>query len=460
MSALLNLGDKITAGNRADATFFYKKRVADDSGTLLTEAETDVNNRELLAQKLFDKASIVYTAGGVKASKAYSVKGTDFGVTRAGVKNVIGRDGLLTEIPANTPATEFANGVLKGTLIEPARTNLLQRSEEFDGAVWVKSGSVNITANDTIAPDGTTTADKIVSTTDTSTEHRVRQNPGMGTSTTYTASCWVKKADVRYFYIRDLTGNRWVVFDLDTTSVTFNSSGIAGAIESYSNNWFRIIATFTTPSSITNNFLDFGITVSANNFSAALGIGDSGFIWGAQLEVGSEATSYIRTTDTAITQPADVITATGVSSVLPQTEGWMYAEVDVTNFASNAPFLYAQENANLVNRIELQKRDTSVIRAFSQKQISGTPVASQVSTPVIGLGVYKLLMKLEPIGYKLFVNGSLIASNTTQENPNTLDTVRIGSISTGAGQPGDPIHSIAIGIGPISDAEAITLTTL
>jgi hypothetical protein len=93
MSALLNLGDKITAGNRADATFFYKKRVADDSGTLLTEAETDANNRELLAQSLFDKASIVYTAGGVKASKAYSVKGTDFTVTRAGVKNVIGRDG-------------------------------------------------------------------------------------------------------------------------------------------------------------------------------------------------------------------------------------------------------------------------------------------------------------------------------------------------------------------------------
>jgi hypothetical protein len=65
-----------------------------DSGTLLTEAETDANNRELLAQKLFDKASIVYTAGGVKAGKAYSVKGTDFGVTRAGVKNVVTvRDG-------------------------------------------------------------------------------------------------------------------------------------------------------------------------------------------------------------------------------------------------------------------------------------------------------------------------------------------------------------------------------
>jgi hypothetical protein len=126
MSALLNLGDKITAGNRADATFFYKKRVADDSGTLLTEAETDVNNRELLAQSLFDKASIVYTAGGVKAGTNYSVKGTDFTVTRAGVKNVIGRDGVLTEIPANTPATEFSGGVLKGTLIEPARTNLLQ----------------------------------------------------------------------------------------------------------------------------------------------------------------------------------------------------------------------------------------------------------------------------------------------------------------------------------------------
>jgi hypothetical protein len=469
MSALLNLGDKITAGNRADATFFYKKRVLADSGTLLTEAETDANNRELLAQSLFDKASVVYTAGGIKASKAYSVKGTDFTVTRAGVKNVVNRAGVLTEIPANTPATEFVNGVLKGTLIEPARTNRI-RNNTMQGAVVGVVGSGGARPTNWVGANLAGLSEEIVSST---------------------VIDGIEVLTVRVFGTADATAQRTIYFDSLTGITASNGQtwtgsfwfSVVNAIDppsdynivqtertvagsfikqvrlalTPSNALTRVIQTRTLDGGGTVERVQFGIDFSVVNgqsydFTIRIGL--------PQMEQSAVATSVIKTTDTAITQPADVITATGVSGEIPQTEGWVYAEVDVTNFASNTPFLYAQENANLVNRIELQKRDTSVIRAFSQKQISGTPVASQVSTPVIGLGVYKLLMKLEPIGYKLFVNGSLIASNTTQENPNTLDTVRIGSISTGAGQPGDPIHSIAIGIGPISDAQAITLTTL
>ena len=39
-------------------------------------------------------------------------------------------------------------------------TNLLTYSEEFDNAAWTKS-SATVTADDTTAPDGTTTADLI-----------------------------------------------------------------------------------------------------------------------------------------------------------------------------------------------------------------------------------------------------------------------------------------------------------
>jgi hypothetical protein len=464
MGTVFKLNDQLVASDKAGDVLNLKKRIASDSGELLTFDETEANVRELYAQSLFDKASVVYTAGGIKASKAYSVKGTDFTVTRAGVKNVVNRAGVLTEIPANTPATEFSGGVLKGTLIEPARTNLLLRSEEFDSPYWTKA-FLNVTGtppwvNVAVAPDGTLTADKLIAD-NTSNLHGISR-PFSGFSGAYTYSIFAKAGE--YGYISFGQGNPGLrtYFDLVNGVVLGASSGVGLSnpkIKNYGNGWYRCSGTVAaSPSSPEFIARPHPTGTGSETFT---GDGTSGiFIWGAQLENGSVATSYIKTVDTAITQPADVITATGVSSVLPQTEGWMYAEVDVTNFASNAPFLYAQENANLVNRIELQKRDTSVIRAFSQKQISGTPVASQVSTPVIGLGVYKLLMKLEPIGYKLFVNGSLIASNTTQENPNTLDTVRIGSISTGAGQPGDPIHSIAIGIGPISDAEAITLTTL
>jgi hypothetical protein len=93
MGTVFKLNDQLVASDKAGDVLNLKKRIASDSGELLTFDETEANVRELYAQSLFDKASIVYTAGGVKASKAYSVKGTDFTVTRAGVKNVVIRAG-------------------------------------------------------------------------------------------------------------------------------------------------------------------------------------------------------------------------------------------------------------------------------------------------------------------------------------------------------------------------------
>jgi hypothetical protein len=462
MSALLNLGDKITAGNRADATFFYKKRVADDSGTLLTEAETDANNRELLAQKLFDKASIVYTAGGVKASKAYSVKGTDFTVTRAGVKNVIGRDGVLTEIPANTPATEFANGVLKGTLIEPSATNLLLRSEEFDSPYWTKA-FLNVTGtppwvNVAVAPDGTLTADKLIAD-NTSNLHGISR-PFSGFSGAYTYSIFAKAGE--YGYISFGQGNPGLrtYFDLVNGVVLGASSGVGLSnpkIENYGNGWYRCSGTVAaSPSSPEFIARPHPTGTGSETFT---GDGTSGiFIWGAQLETGSVATSVIKTTDTAITQPADVITATGLGSVLPQTEGWMYAEVDWLNSVTNGRLITLFESAN--NRIDLRNASSNTILAVGVS--NGVSQFGITSTTFTRLGKGKVLLRFASNSVRLFINGALVGSNNTATFPffATLDKVAIGAFFDDSSQFNDPIHSIAIGIGPISDAEAITLTTL
>jgi hypothetical protein len=437
MSALLNLGDKITAGNRADATFFYKKRVADDSGTLLTEAETDANNRELLAQSLFDKASVVYTAGGVKASKAYSVKGTDFTVTRAGlvdgIKRVIGRDGLLTEIPANTPATEFSGGVLKGTLIEPARTNLVLRSEEFDNAYWA-STDVTITPNAVIAPNGEQTADNITFSEASGNVRITLSGFAVVSGSTITISLYAK------------TSVQIVTFGGATTIAGTN----VYSFEDVGNGYFRQKVTRTYSASGTSNaqFL-----LNNTNFGAG-----TVAVWGAQLETGSVATSYIKTVDTTITQPADVITATGLGSVLPQTEGWMYAEVDWLNSVTNGRLITLFESAN--NRIDLRNASSNTILAVGVS--NGVSQFGITSTTFTRLGKGKVLLRFASNSVRLFINGALVGSNNTATFPffATLDKVAIGAFFDDSSQFNDPIHSIAIGIGPISDAEAITLTTL
>jgi hypothetical protein len=469
MSALLNLGDKITAGNRADATFFYKKRVADDSGTLLTEAETDANNRELLAQSLFDKASIVYTAGGVKASKAYSVKGTDFTVTRAGlvdgIKRVIGRDGVLTEIPANTPATEFSNGVLKGTLIEPARTNLLQRSEEFDNGYWTKD-NLNITGtppyvNVAIAPDGTLTAEKIIADA-TNTAHNFNVLQNITINLPYFFSAFLKRDEYQYGYIRGLTagGNfGTAIFDLENGTVLSAGSADEAGIIDLANGWYRCYVKFTATATTTVR-LRFG--VSDNDTSMIFeGDGTSGiFIWGAQLETGSDATSYIRTTDTAITQPADVITATGVSGEIGQTEGTVLLEVDLRAGKSNTARIITVADNNFVNGFILNQRTQNDFEVIFR--VNDVNLSTRIFSGNIVTGKYRIGIKYQ-LGesFNLFVNGSKLADgNVFSGFSSPLDRFYLGTRQQGDVQFNDTTPQALIFKQALTDQEIQTWTTL
>jgi hypothetical protein len=466
MSALLNLGDKITAGNKADATFFYKKRVLADSGTLLTEAETDANNRELLAQKLFDKASIVYTAGGVKAGTNYSVKGTDFTVTRAGVKNVVNRAGVLTEIPANTPATEFSNGVLKGTLIEPSATNLLQRSEEFDNAYWTKT-RLNTTGtppwiNVAVAPDGTTTAEKLIANTE-NLDHWVLRTNTVTASATYTFSVYAKKAEYNFVILRTSTPGRDVVFNLNTGAIGSSSGTGTASIESVGNGWYRCISTITTDSTTLNCLIK--VTNADNVDGNFVGDNESGiFIWGAQLETGSVATSYIKTVSTTITQPADVITATGVSGLIGQTQGFLACEFEFREISQSGAIISLSEAAseavvNNVNGIRIFRGLANVITI----NIGNGILIDNKSGALVSSGVVKVLLTYSSTLIQVFVNGSLYLSYEPPVLPTSMDALSVGSrvvVNNRGAYLNDTISQFLIGKTAISDAEAIAWSTL
>jgi hypothetical protein len=454
MSVILNLGDKITAGNRADATFFYKKRVADDSGTLLTEAETDENNRELLAQKLFDKASIVYTAGGVKASTNYSVKGTDFGVTRAGVKNVVNRAGVLTEIPANTPATEFSNGVLKGTLIEPARTNLLQRSEEFDNAVWVKE-SLSVTPNNAVAPDGTTTADLITRSGTGASINQVLIGTApnvMRTATIYTKVATGLGTDGIILRISDNSSlSNFVQMNIDfvtnigETSTGGNGTSVTGSIEDAGNGWYRVKVSGIANTSGSNSRVSvFTRTATTNNGAN---------IWGAQLETGSVATSYIRTTNTTITQPADVITATGVSGLIGQTSGGFVAKVNARNFGTGRTIAVI---GTIENGIHIFQTGLTVTALFRS---SDTDRATLTGTFVAGANA--VAVRYDGTAVALHVNGAEAQTGTaTSWSPGVMSSYYFGCDSADLNQYNDIITDADLYTTTLTQAQANTRTTL
>ena len=185
-------------------------------------------------------------------------------------------------------------------LIANAPMNLLTFSEQFDNAAWTKS-NVTVTANSLASPDGAVTADTLVRGASTTTQATLRVTTTQAISTAYTLSVYVKAGTAgAYLYVRNLAvndtlPNGLVVFNPATGLVVSAGSAYTSAtMLSVGNGWYRCVVTGTTPASIANNLVDVG-TCNASGVVTG-GTGDSIYLWGAQLELGSTATTYNPTT--------------------------------------------------------------------------------------------------------------------------------------------------------------------
>jgi hypothetical protein len=221
-----------------------------------------------------------------------------------------------------------------GLLVEEQRTNLLPRSEEFDNASWTKN-NLTVSANSSAAPDGLTTADKLVEDTATGNHRIFAATTSLAANTSHTLSIYVKAAGrtVIRVELRDSLGGFAVQdFNLTTLAITSAGSG-TGTISSLGNGWYRCTVTGTSSASGGVGTVLFWALQTAGSTSYT-GDGTSGlFLWGAQLEAGAFPTSYIPTTTATVTRSADVasITGTNFSSWYRQDEGTVFASYSLPN---------------------------------------------------------------------------------------------------------------------------------
>lgn len=201
-----------------------------------------------------------------------------------------------------------SDGVLRpiGLLLEASATNQLLYSEQFDNAAWGKTGS-SVTANAVVAPDGLTTADAFLDDA-TNVYHRVSQSLSVTAGSTYTYSTYVKAGAVQYLVLNGaaLIGAA-ATFDLTAGTVSLVISGSA-SLQKLANGWFRCSVTGVAPTTQTSQcFIGFN---TSNVDGAYIGSGQvCGYLWGAQLGVGSYPTSYIATTSAQVTRAADTSTS-------------------------------------------------------------------------------------------------------------------------------------------------------
>ena len=203
----------------------------------------------------------------------------------------------VSELPGNhAVAPTDAARPIYGVEPKGGRRNLLLQTEGFDTASWGKD-SCTIAANTVLAPDGTTTADRIVSAAATA-QTGVGQSATTQSGAAHTASYYVQANGARYVQLLwgGSTSGNYANFDLQTVTVT---GGIytAATITAAANGFYRITITSTVATTLTGSFLwlvDSGTVVRGGSYT---GNGTSGiYVWGAQLELGSTASNYQRVT--------------------------------------------------------------------------------------------------------------------------------------------------------------------
>jgi hypothetical protein len=184
-----------------------------------------------------------------------------------------------------------------------ARRNLLTYSEQFDDVTWNKQRTT-VTANAVTAPDGTTTADAVFETVDNGAHGVYQSITKAAFATTYAVSCYVKP-NGRDWAILQLSGpgetNRVRVwFDLSGSGAVGSNvvvgtgfSFVSASIQALADGWYRCTTVITGDTSTT--YTAFVRTTTGDTAVTYVGDITKGlYLWGAQLELGSTATTYQR----------------------------------------------------------------------------------------------------------------------------------------------------------------------
>jgi hypothetical protein len=346
-----------------------------------------------------------------------------------------------------------------GLEIEEQRTNLAIQSEGISGGSWGKVACTFL-ANEVVAPDGTLTADVLVEDT-TNNGHFASQVINVTSGTVYTFSAYVK-AQGRSIVLLYSTQNFGFTFNLATGAVGSNigTAPTSTSITNVGNGWYRCSITYTAT---TTGAIGFQVySVSSGTTFVYTGNGwNSLAIWGAQLEAGSFATSYIPTTTAQVTRLADsaVMTGTNFSSWFRADEGTVYSEVNTLNpAASQNDGIITIKDSGADNCITINIGFTAgftsgVIRINA---VNDGAVTTSVSTAV-GNHKTSIAYKVNDVAFTL--DNSLIGTDSSVLLP-VVDRMFIGANRIGAIAKAILIKKIAFYPKRLTNEELQGVTTI
>ncbi len=361
--------------------------------------------------------------------------------SRTSAATYVNSAGNVVSAPAGTPRFDYDPATLapKGLLIESQRTNLLLRSEEFDDAAWIKTAGTSITANATTAPDGTSTADQWVKGSGTTGAADLYCDMAVAALNTAHSFSFYAKANgipaVRVIGGGSYSPNGNSRFNLELGTVAAGT----GAIQAAGNGWYRCTI-FITRTSTADNIVY--ITPCNADGTFPTGDGTSGiFIWGAQLEAGNYATSYIPTAGSQVTRTADVasIVAPNFAPWYNQSEGTFVVEVDTAKPPSvNATILAIDASDGGISNRHYLGFSTGL--AEGRTAVGGVTQVS-LTQAYAANATEKLAYAYKANDFALARNGSLAGTDASGSLP-TIDRMFIGNAAGSAAFLDGHIRSI------------------
>jgi len=331
-----------------------------------------------------------------------------FTTTRDSIGTRVNKQGLIEVVGNDIPRidyTDSADGVL---LLEPSRTNLITYSEAFDNAYWSISRIESPYIADVLSPDGTLNAFTLEISSGQTAGGGVYKT-GISITGDNSFSIFAKKKTANYLALGDtgLTNNA-VYFDLENGVVgtTYNATG---EIQDFGNGWYRCTMKYTLTSSGAKFIYLSNIDGETNN---AVQGGDSIYIYGAQLEQGSYATSYIPTSGSTATRQADTANGSGNSEVFNSQEGILFAEVaSLSNPPSSETAISISEGTSGANRLLIRQKTNGTIGLVLR--VANSTQASFDTDTVNTLLNFKLAAKYKVNDIALWINGFEVGTDTS-----------------------------------------------
>jgi hypothetical protein len=363
-------------------------------------------------------------------SAAYALK---IGVSSTATSGVISIDNIsLKKVDLNTPRIDYLTEIGKAKelqkpslLLEPQRTNNYTYSSSFTQTYWLKQNGVTVSSNQTKSPEDVVNADKLISANATSEQYIWNSSISTTSGDDVTISCFVKKLDYDYFHIRfTATGGVWVAasawYNISDGTVGTVEAGITAKIENYGNGWYRCSATRTATGTGSGRVrLQLA---SSDNTANVVGDGTKGtFIYGAQWEVGSYATSYIPTYGSAVTRNGEVCNNAGQLGVFNSEEGVLYCEIAALASDSTAKEITISDGTTN-NRVIVSYNTANQIRINYRN--SSTNIFDQSNSATI-TDFHKIAVKWKVNDFSFYLDGSEVASSTSGSvmSANTLTKV-------------------------------------